>query len=519
MISNGLVTATGNDLRAPHHCDVLDATGMILMPGLVDLRADLLSEPLPGFPELNAASRPVLGEEAVIWSGFAAGLRALRSGTTCVFAMQSAPGFALGALPRLREVLLTLGLRGVLAYRAESGREGAAAASRDAALYGGGEQLRMAVGCGDAATAGPMLKELAALSERCQVPFFAEVGMQSDAGDAVAALREAGVIGPRAVLAVGGGLAAKDAKALAESGATLVHVPNEDLAAGRALASVPLSGAGLGSGLGTADVLSTARMAVALARGRSAPLSAADALEMIRIGHRTASRVFGLNFGSFEPGSVADFVLWRYTPSLPLTAETLVAHVLEGLRAAQVEAVIANGRFVIRDGRLQTVEEEQILFAAQRGAIDLHQRITGHEWPGLGALQQVAAAEATRSESPAAEPTLDEALESAEWDDDENAESDQGEDEAAPAADAPDSEEAPAELMDWPDEADLEERAEEATPAAQAAADSDSDTDADEDSDDDADDSEDHADDDSDDDSDEPQQQSGTDQFGFGVFS
>ena len=512
MISNGLVTATGTDIKAPLNSDVMDASGMFLMPGFVDLRADLLSEPLPGFPELNAQARPSMGEEAVIWSGFTAGLRALRAGTTCVFAMQSAPGFTLGALPRLREVLLTLGLRGVLAYKAEAGREGAAAASRDAALYGGGEQLRMAVGCGDAASAGALLQELGALSERCQVAFFGEAGISGNGQEAVAALKAAGLDNARTIVAVGGGLDAAQAAVLREAGVALVHIPQEDLAAGRALAAVPLEGAGLGSGCGTADVLAAARMGVALARGRGAPISGAAALAMISEGHRVASRVFGLPFGSFAPGSVADFVLWRYTPGMPLTAATVAEHVLEGLRSAQIDSVIANGRFVIRHGKLQTLDEDAVLFAAQCGAIDLHQRLTGRDWPGLAELHsedpRVAETSANDSES----ANLEEALNQSEWDDDEADEEETTDNGETPAAEtigttAVES----ADLMEWPAEDGLD------ATASTVAADQKDDG------------SNDDGDDDGDNDTDEDDESQSaapaegvgteTDPFGFGVFS
>ena len=525
MISNGLVTATGVDLKAPSSCDVFDASGMVLMPGFVDLRADLLSEPLPGFPELNAAARPCMGEEAVIWSGFTAGLRALRAGTTCVFAMQSAPGFALGALPRLREVLLTLGLRGVLAYKAETGREGAAAASRDAALYGGGEQLRMAVGCGDAATAGPLLKELGALSERCQVPFFGEAGVGGSGKEALAALQDSGLANARAILTVGGGLDAAQAAELLASGAALVHLPQEDLAAGRALGSVPLAGAGIGSGCGSADVLAAARLAVGLARGRGSALSGAEALAMIAVGHRVASKVFGLPFGSFEPGSVADFVLWRYTPSMPLTAETVAEHVLEGLRSAQIDCVIANGRFVIRQGKLQTLDENEILFAAQRGAIDLHQRLTGRDWPGLAALMAVPSHAAAIQHSDDDGTDLDAALENDDWneDDSENGATENG-DAAESTATAPAAPGAvSADLMEWPAEDDLDPAAKPRAAAATAAVSDAEDDDLADDDDDDDDEADDAHDDEEDgDDSDEaPSQEAenNADPFGFGVFS
>jgi len=501
VISNGQVAAMGRQLAVPSQADVVDATGLVVTPGFVDLRADLLSEPLPGFSELNQRSREVLGEEAVIWASFVAGVRALRAGTTCVLALQSAPGFALGTVPRLREVLLTLGLRAVLAYKHEPGESSSMAANRDAALYGGGEQLRMAVGVGDPAESGAHLRELGELAERCQVPFFAELGLRGSGTEGMKALKSAGVDGKRMILAVGAGLESKDAQALADAGATLVHVPRLDLAEGRMLAAPPVHAAGLGSGTSISDVLAAARLAGGLARGRGAALSNAELLGMLSAGHRAASRIFGLAFGSFAPGSAADFAVWRYSPSMPLTSETVAEHVIEGLRSAQLEAVIANGRFVIRNGKLMTLDEHEVLFAAQRGAIDLYQRLKGSEWPGLSAAFEDTehdAGEVTASTFDAGEesaPSLDEALESPEWDDEAEPSS-----ESAEASPMPKPAGEGDEILEWSDDSELEPESTVEAPLSAAAAD----------------DTGEQGEDDLDEEEVKPQ---GDDSFGFGVFS
>ncbi len=519
VISNGLVAAMGRNISVPSQAEVIDAAGLMVTPGLVDLRADLLSEPLPGFADLNHRAREVLGEEAVIWASFVAGVRALRAGTTCVLSLQSAPGFALGTLPRLREVLLTLGLRAVLAYKHESGESSSLAANRDAALYGGGEQLRMAVGAGDPPASATHLKDLAELAERCQVPFFGELGLRGSGKDGLKCLRDSGVKPERMVLAVGAGLDASDAEALAKEGATLVHVPRLDLAEGRMLAAPPLGGSGLGSGTSISDVLAAARLAGGLARGRGTPLTNTELLQMLSAGHRAASRIFGLAFGSFAPGSAADFALWRYAPSMPLTSETVAEHVIEGLRSAQLEAVIANGRFVIRHGKLQTLDEEQVLFAAQCGAIDMYQRLTGSEWPGLAGARVDAEKEAHPAEDASLASgdgldaeSLEDALDNPAWNDEDDATESEGaaDDEPSAAATA-----AGDEILEWSDETELEGEADAATTTADSDAENDSDDSDDaEDSDEDED-----ADDDEPADGDEGPKAPPTDSFGFGVFS
>ena len=59
-----------------------------------------------------------------------------------------------------------------------------------------------------------------------------------------------------------------------------------------------------------------------------------------------------LEIGRIAPGAKADFLLLDYLPPLPLDSSNLFGHLLFGISNAPVFALMVEGRWVVRDGRL-----------------------------------------------------------------------------------------------------------------------------------------------------------------------
>ena len=71
--------------------------------------------------------------------------------------------------------------------------------------------------------------------------------------------------------------------------------------------------------------------------------------------------LLGLVFTSLLTGAAAaDLVLLDYHPTTPLTAGNLPWHLLFGIEASMVTATVCNGRVLMRDRRLLTLDEESI---------------------------------------------------------------------------------------------------------------------------------------------------------------
>jgi cytosine/adenosine deaminase-related metal-dependent hydrolase len=62
-------------------------------------------------------------------------------------------------------------------------------------------------------------------------------------------------------------------------------------------------------------------------------------------------RCFGGRFGAVERGAAADLVVLDYRPPTPLVAENVAGHLVFGMRSADVDTVIVNGRVVLQDRR------------------------------------------------------------------------------------------------------------------------------------------------------------------------
>jgi len=131
--------------------------------------------------------------------------------------------------------------------------------------------------------------------------------------------------------------------------------------------------------LGTAgmdeDMLAEARAAFLRMRdgGRSDAFGAA--LDMLVGGHRLASSIFGETFGRLDAGSPADLVVLDYRPPTPLRADNLAGHLLFGLDRSHVRSTMVAGRFVLRDRRIVSVDEEAVLARARGAAMRLWERM------------------------------------------------------------------------------------------------------------------------------------------------
>ena len=84
---------------------------------------------------------------------------------------------------------------------------------------------------------------------------------------------------------------------------------------------------------------------------------------------------FGLALGALDPGAPADLVVLDYRPPTPLTAENLAGHLLFGLDRSHVRSTMVAGRFVLRDRRITTVDEAQVLARARTAAAALWERM------------------------------------------------------------------------------------------------------------------------------------------------
>ena len=193
----------------------------------------------------------------------------------------------------------------------------------------------------------------------------------------VEALESIGALRPGTVLAHSIYLSDDDITRIAASGAGIAHNPQSNMKLGvaRAAPVVAALAAGIPVGLGTDgpasnndldmfDEMDTAAKIQKFMRGDPAVLPAETVFRMATMG---GARVLNLHeeIWSLEPGKRADIVLvdTRRPGLTPLYG--VYSHLVYAARGSDVTTVLVNGRVVVRDREILTVDENEVMERAR----------------------------------------------------------------------------------------------------------------------------------------------------------
>jgi 5-methylthioadenosine/S-adenosylhomocysteine deaminase len=103
-------------------------------------------------------------------------------------------------------------------------------------------------------------------------------------------------------------------------------------------------------------------------------LSAVTAMDMATIG---GARVLGMekDLGSLEPGKLADLITVRLDRPNAVPLYDAVSQMVYALKAEDVRDVMVNGKPIVRDGRILTLNEPQILEKAREYRVKVSQSL------------------------------------------------------------------------------------------------------------------------------------------------
>ncbi len=192
----------------------------------------------------------------------------------------------------------------------------------------------------------------------------------------VAALDRLGVWAPRTVAAHAVWVSSEDIAVLARRGVAVAHNPesNMKLASGAAPVGA-IRRAGVPVGLGTdgaasnndLDMFEAMRQAALLQKletGDPRALGAADALEMAT---REGARALGLEalVGSLEPGKRADLVVVAMAAARQVPMYDPISHVVYVTRGDDVRTSVVNGRVLMRERRVLTLDRDRVIAEAR----------------------------------------------------------------------------------------------------------------------------------------------------------
>ncbi|WP_073162864.1 amidohydrolase [Desulfofundulus australicus] len=170
----------------------------------------------------------------------------------------------------------------------------------------------------------------------------------------------------------------EDIRILVARGAGIAHNPESNMKLASGIAPVTrLLAAGALVGLGTdgaasnnnLDMMEEMRSAALLQKVATMDpmaLPAQDALAMATV---NGARVLGLkDVGPLKPGNKADIILVNLDRPHFYPRHNLMAHLVYAARASDVETVIIDGRLVMENRQVLTLDEERIYYEVQKRA-------------------------------------------------------------------------------------------------------------------------------------------------------
>lgn len=232
---------------------------------------------------------------------------------------------------------------------------------------------------------GEWLKASRALSDRAGIPILIHVAETADevkttrdkfAQTPVTYLASLGFLSPRVVAAHGVWVGEEEIAILKKFGVGVSHNPESNMKLASGTAPVPkYLEAGVPVGLGTdgaasnndLDMFEAMRQAALLHKLESKDPRVVGAPVALAMATIDGSRVLGLEklIGSLEPGKRADLITVSMKGARQTPMYNPVSHLVYVSRGDDVQTTIVNGRVLMRDRKVLTMNESAVLGAAR----------------------------------------------------------------------------------------------------------------------------------------------------------
>lgn len=195
-------------------------------------------------------------------------------------------------------------------------------------------------------------------------------------------LHKLGILGPDFVAVHVVHVSEAEQEILANSSTGVVHCPesNMKLASGAAPVADLLS-RGVTVAIGTdgpasnnnLDLLEEMRSASLMAKLVTGDPQALEARAVLRMATINGAKVLGMEdrIGSLEPGKLADLIVINLNRPHLTPLYDPISHLAYAARGADIRHVMVNGRWVVRDGRITTVDQESLMDEAREVAANI----------------------------------------------------------------------------------------------------------------------------------------------------
>ena len=179
-----------------------------------------------------------------------------------------------------------------------------------------------------------------------------------------------GLLGPFSIAAHAVHVDAREIAILAESGTRVTHQPRSNMNNGVGVADVEsMLRAGIKVGLGTDGFSHTmweeSKTAYLLQKAWRHDPRRMSGLDVMRMAVYNNASLAGSFFpaapiGTLVPGAFADLIFVNFHPSTPITPSNLPWQILFGFHESMVTATIVNGKVLMYERRLLTLDEAEI---------------------------------------------------------------------------------------------------------------------------------------------------------------
>jgi 5-methylthioadenosine/S-adenosylhomocysteine deaminase len=388
--------------------EVIDATGLIVMPGLVDLHYHTaigkgFCDHLPLLESLEEFWYPsirALDPETAYWAACSSYAESIKNGVTTVNDMYR-------RLPDLGRAAHDIGIRAVLSndvalpeHNLDTLQD-----NQDAyhAVHGLGDgRIEVYVGIEWLPLASPeLLRDARQLADDLGTGIH--VHLNESLGEVENSKQrfgrrptevayEAGLLGPDCVAAHCVWLTDHEIALMRETGTHISHNPSSNAKLGNGVARLPeMLKAGINIGLGhdaaessnTCDLFDVMKFASLIHRAYRVDASLLQAPEVVRMATRNGAAALRHDTGQLAVGRKADVILVdtrnpMFTPLRPGDKAHLYSHLVFAADGSAVDTTIVDGRVLMRGRELVTVDEAVVLDQANQAlrrivaAIDYH---------------------------------------------------------------------------------------------------------------------------------------------------
>ncbi len=396
------ITAMGTDADIAGRFrgrEVIDATGRVVMPGLVNAHTHAAMTCFRGIADdlelmewLNRYIFPAeaknVDPELAYWGSLLACIEMIRSGTTSfcdmyIFEEETAKAASLAGMRcLLGEVLFDFP-----SPNFKTPEEGLAYTEGLIGRWAGHPLVRITVEPHAMYTCSPdLLKKAKALADRCRVPLALHLletrserdGLVEKLGcSPVKFLRDEGLLDENLLAFHCVWLDAADIEMFARADAKAVHNPESNMKLASGVAPVPdMQAAGIPVALGTdgcasnnnLDMFQEMDMAAKLHKAFRLDPTVMSAATVLKMATRDGARALGMGneTGMLRPGMKADLITVDFNqPHLtPVYHED--SHLVYCASGSDVETVVINGRIVMRDRNILTVDEGEVMDRVNR---------------------------------------------------------------------------------------------------------------------------------------------------------